>query len=103
MLTSFYASKGEKGIVEPTFIYLPGIDGGEEVIKSTSLDFFAVPVELGKNGASKAQNPLTSLTTDEKALLETALKGLGDNITKGIAFVAVEPGAVEPGAEAAKL
>ena len=41
------ASKGEKGIVEPTFVYLPGVPGGEAVAKETGLDYFSVPVELG--------------------------------------------------------
>lgn len=43
------ALKGEKGIVEPTFVYLPGVSGGDEVSKSLGgdIDFFAVPVELG--------------------------------------------------------
>lgn len=41
------ASKGEKGVVEPTFIYLPGVTGGDAIAKQTGLDFFSVPVELG--------------------------------------------------------
>ena len=41
------AVKGEKGLVEPSFVYLPGVPGGEEIKKATGLDFFSVPVELG--------------------------------------------------------
>jgi hypothetical protein len=41
------ALKGEKGIVEPTFVYLPGVPGGEAIAKETGVDFFSVPVELG--------------------------------------------------------
>jgi malate dehydrogenase len=41
------AAAGEKGIVEPTYIYLPGVAGGEEIHKETGIDFFSVPVELG--------------------------------------------------------
>lgn len=41
------ASKGEKGIVEPTFVYLPGVPGGKEIAKETGVDYFSVPVELG--------------------------------------------------------
>lgn len=41
------AAKGEKGIVEPTFIYLPGVTGGDAIQKETGVDFFSVPVELG--------------------------------------------------------
>jgi len=39
--------KGEKGIVEPTFVYLPGIAGGDAIAKETGVDFFSIPVELG--------------------------------------------------------
>jgi len=41
------AVKGEKGIIEPTFVYLPGISEGNAIAKETGLDFFSVPVELG--------------------------------------------------------
>ena len=41
------AAKGEKGIVEPTFVYLPGVSGGEAIAKETGCDFFSVPVKLG--------------------------------------------------------
>lgn len=41
------AAKGEKGIVEPTYVYLPGVPGGEEIAKETGVDYFSVPVELG--------------------------------------------------------
>lgn len=41
------AAKGEKGLVEPSYVYLPGVPGGEEVQKATGVDFFSVPVELG--------------------------------------------------------
>ena len=41
------AAKGEKGIVEPTFVYLPGVTGGDAITKETGLDYFSVPVELG--------------------------------------------------------
>lgn len=42
------AIQGQKGIVEPAFVYLPGVPGGNEVSKALGgIDFFAVPVELG--------------------------------------------------------
>jgi malate dehydrogenase len=41
------AAKGEKGIVEPTYVYLPGVPGGEEIVKATGVEFFSTPVELG--------------------------------------------------------
>jgi len=85
------ALNGETGIVEPTFIYLDGVPGGDVIKKETGCDFFSVPVELGKDGATKAQNPLTNLDANEKKLLEACLTGLKDNITKGISFVQNPP------------
>lgn len=41
------AAKGEKGIIEPTYVYLPGVPGGDAIAKETGLEFFSVPVELG--------------------------------------------------------
>ena len=41
------ASKGEKGVVEPTFVYLPGVPGGEAIAKATGVEFFSTQVELG--------------------------------------------------------
>jgi malate dehydrogenase len=43
-----YASLGESGIIEPTYVYLPGVPGGDTINKFLGgIDFFAVPVELG--------------------------------------------------------
>ena len=41
------ASKGEKGIVEPTYVFLPGVAGGDAIAKETGVEYFSVPVELG--------------------------------------------------------
>lgn len=82
------AIQGEKGILEPTFVYLPGISGGDEVQKAAGgVEFFAVPVELGPSGAVKASNPLASISNAEEKLLEVAVKGLKGNIEKGVDFV----------------
>ncbi|KAI8634549.1 malate dehydrogenase [Xylariaceae sp. FL1651] len=80
------ALKGEKGLVEPSFVYLPGVPGGDEIAKATGLDFFSVPVELGPNGAEKAINPLANITDKEKKLLDACTQGLKGNIEKGITF-----------------
>lgn len=77
---------GEKGIVEPSYIYLPGVPGGDAIAKETGVDFFSVPVELGANGAEKAHNPLTNLDDNEKTLLKAAVEGLKGNIKKGVDF-----------------
>lgn len=41
------AIKGEKGLIEPSYVYLPGVPGGEAIAKKTGTDFFSVPIELG--------------------------------------------------------
>lgn len=41
------AAKGEKGLVEPSYVYLPGVPGGDDIAKKTGVDFFSVPIELG--------------------------------------------------------
>lgn len=81
------AVKGEKGIVTPTFVYLPGISGGEEIVKETGVEYFSVPVEFGPSGAEKALNPLPKVNEYEKKLLQACTEGLKGNIAKGVEFV----------------
>ncbi|EXJ80355.1 malate dehydrogenase, NAD-dependent [Capronia coronata CBS 617.96] len=81
------AAKGEKGIVEPTFVYLPGVEGGDAIAKATGCDYFAVPVELGPGGAEKAINIVSKANDYEKKLLDEATKALKTNIEAGVNFV----------------
>ncbi|KIW96979.1 malate dehydrogenase, NAD-dependent [Cladophialophora bantiana CBS 173.52] len=85
------AAKGEKGIVEPTFVYLPGVPGGDAIAKATGCDYFSVPVELGPDGAEKAIDILGGANDYEKKHLEEAIKGLKTNIETGISFVKNPP------------
>jgi malate dehydrogenase len=101
------ASQGATGIIEPSFVYLPGVDGGAEIQKETGVDFFSVPIELGvstlslimstkltffqPNGAVKAHNPLSTLNDYEKKLLPACVKGLEGNISKGVEFIKNPP------------
>ncbi|OQO03453.1 hypothetical protein B0A48_10117 [Cryoendolithus antarcticus] len=85
------AAKGESGIVEPTFVYLPGVPGGDAIAKETGLEYFSVPVELGKKGAEKAHNIIGQANEYEKKLLKACYEGLGGNISKGVEFVANPP------------
>jgi len=85
------AAKGEKGIIEPSFVYLPGISGGEAVAKEIGLDFFSLPVELGPSGAEKVINILGDANDYEKKLIEACIKGLKPSIEKGIDFVKNPP------------
>jgi malate dehydrogenase len=85
------AVAGETGIIEPSFVYLPGVPGGEEIAKLTGCDFFSVPIELGTGGAKKAFNVVSSANEYEKKLLEACYKGLSGNISKGVEFIANPP------------
>lgn len=80
---------GEKGIVEPAFVYLEGIPGVEEVRKTidNKVDYFATLVEFGPSGAEKVYNPAADATDYEKQLLQVALTGLEANISKGVDFI----------------
>jgi len=79
------AKNGESGIVEETYLYLPGIPGGKEIAAELDVDYFAVPVELGRNGAVKA-HPIGSLSEYEARLLKVAVQELKGNVSKGIQF-----------------
>lgn len=46
------ALKGEKGLRECTFVYLPGIDGGKEIAETIGVDYFSAPVEFGVSEAN---------------------------------------------------
>ncbi|RMJ21866.1 Malate dehydrogenase [Aspergillus sp. HF37] len=85
------AFKGESGIVAPTFVYLPGVPGGDAIAKATGVDFFSVPVALGSAGSEKAVNILEGVTEQEKKLIEVCTDGLKGNIEKGIEFVKNPP------------
>ncbi|KAI9766835.1 MAG: hypothetical protein M1840_006311 [Geoglossum simile] len=81
------AVRGEQGIVEPSYVYLPGIEGGAEIAEATGVEYFSVPIELGTAGAERAYNPLGKANDYEKKLLKAATEGLRGNIEKGIGFV----------------
>ncbi|KAI4238884.1 MAG: hypothetical protein LQ349_000797 [Xanthoria aureola] len=87
------AVKGEKGIIEPSYVYLPGIEGGDAIAKEAGVDFFSVPIELGPSGAESAQNVLSSVSSEEKQLLEVCKRDLKGSIDKGVGFVTTSPGA----------
>lgn len=53
------ASQGQSGIVEPTYIYLRGVTGGEDIANETGVEFFSTLVELGVSvSTSSAQTIL---------------------------------------------
>jgi malate dehydrogenase len=80
------AASGKTGIIEPTYVYLPGVPGGDEIAKATGVDYFSVPVELGPNGVKKVFNVVKDADEYEQGLLKKAYEGLKGNIDKGVEF-----------------
>ncbi|KAL9091904.1 MAG: hypothetical protein Q9165_004656 [Trypethelium subeluteriae] len=85
------AIKGEANVVEPSYVYLPGVPGGDAIAKETGCDYFSVPVTLGPSGVEKAENIVPHANEYEKKLLQAAYTGLKGNIEKGIEFVKNPP------------
>lgn len=83
------AVKGERGVVEDSFVYLDAsIPGASEVRSKTGVDYLSLPVELGPQGAVSVQGGiLTQLDTEEQRLFAIAVNTLKKNIVKGVAFV----------------
>ena len=81
------ALNGEKGVIEETYLYLPGIAGGKEIAADLGVDYFVVPVKLGTEGAVKVY-PIGSLSAHEVSLLKVAVEELKGNVSKGVQFVA---------------
>ncbi|CAG79526.2 YALI0E14190p [Yarrowia lipolytica CLIB122] len=82
---------GEKGIIEPAYIYLDGIDGTSDIKREVGVAFFSVPVEFGPEGAAKAYNILPEANDYEKKLLKVSIDGLYGNIAKGEEFIVNPP------------
>lgn len=85
------AAKGESGLIEPSFVYCPGVEGGDAVAKETGCDYFSVPVELGTDGVKSVHNVIGSTNDYEKKLLEKCYEGLKKNITAGTEFIKNPP------------
>ncbi|KAH6621994.1 malate dehydrogenase [Boeremia exigua] len=80
------ASKGETGIVEAAYVYLPGVPGGDAIARNLKVDYFAVPLKFDAEGAVEAY-PVGKLSAYEEDLLQTAVDELRGNIAKGEAHV----------------
>ncbi|KAL6454800.1 MDH1 Malate dehydrogenase [Candida maltosa Xu316] len=83
------AVSGKTGIVECTFLNLDSsIKGASEAKKLVKdLDFFSLPVELGKDGITEVKYEiLNEISDDEKSLLQVAIEQLQKNIEKGVSF-----------------
>ncbi|KAJ3285270.1 Malate dehydrogenase, cytoplasmic [Borealophlyctis nickersoniae] len=72
------ALNGEKGIVEPTFVY-------SDAAKKDGIEWFSTNVELSTAGVGKIY-PIGKLSEYEQKLYEAAVPELKKNIEKGVAF-----------------
>lgn len=72
------AAKGQKGVIEPTFVDSP-------LYKDQGIDFFASKVELGPKGVEKIME-VGKISEHEQGLLDACLKDLKGNIAKGMSL-----------------
>ncbi|KAF4468367.1 malate dehydrogenase [Fusarium albosuccineum] len=79
------ASQGKADIVEPAYVYLPGVQGGEAIARELGVDYFALPVGLGVGGAGVV-HPIGVLSDYETGLLTIAVEELKGNVKKGVDF-----------------
>ncbi|KAJ5329550.1 hypothetical protein N7452_009940 [Penicillium brevicompactum] len=73
-------------VSEEAYVYLPGVPGGKEIAAQLGVDYFAVKIEIGKNGASRAL-PIGQISANEEKLLEVAVSDLKANIATGVSFM----------------
>jgi len=76
------AARGEQGITEAAYVYLPGIKGGDEVANDLGVQYFATKLDFDRSGAAKA-HPIGVMSDYERKLLGAALPGLKKNIEDG--------------------
>ncbi|GKZ63357.1 hypothetical protein AnigIFM49718_011430 [Aspergillus niger] len=79
------AAMAGETVTEDAYVYLPGIPGGDEIAAKLGVDYFAVKVEIGKKGASKAL-PFGEISESERKLLGIAIEGLKKDIATGLAL-----------------
>jgi len=80
---------GKSGIVEMGYVCLTGdIEGSADVRETVGegVDYFAVPIELGSEGAAKLL-PIGKLSEYEQKLFKDVVADLKTNITTGVSFV----------------
>ncbi|KAK6453889.1 NAD-dependent malate dehydrogenase [Scheffersomyces xylosifermentans] len=83
------ALSSSEDIIECTYLNLDSsIKGASEAKELVGgLDFFSLPVKLGKNGIAEVKYEiLNKISDDEKKLLAVAKEQLSGNISKGVSF-----------------
>ncbi|PWY80859.1 malate dehydrogenase [Aspergillus sclerotioniger CBS 115572] len=81
------ARNGES-VTEEAYVYLPGIVGGREIADQLGVDYFAVKVEFGREGANRAL-PIGEISGNETKLLGVAVEELKKNIATAVEFMAL--------------
>ena len=76
------AARGEKGIIEAAYVYLPGIAGGNEVAEELGVRYFATKLDFDEDGAARVHT-IGVLSDYEKKLLGAGLPGLKKSIEDG--------------------
>lgn len=77
---------------DAAYVYLPGIPGGEALVKKFGVEYFAAPVVLGKGGKiAKVLDVFGSLSDLETKLINVAIDGLKASISQGSLFVNGSP------------
>ncbi|CAK40769.1 hypothetical protein CBS115989_10812 [Aspergillus niger] len=79
------AAMAGETVTEEAYVYLPGIPDGDEITAKLGVDYFAVKVEIGKMGLSKAL-PFGEISESERKLLGIAIEGLKKDIATGLAL-----------------
>ncbi|RDH36297.1 malate dehydrogenase [Aspergillus welwitschiae] len=79
------AAMAGETVTEEAYVYLPGVPGGDEIAAKLEVDYFAVKVEIGKMGASKAL-PFGEISESERKLLGIAIEGVKKDIATGLAL-----------------
>ncbi|KAM0545369.1 hypothetical protein ACHAPJ_011353 [Fusarium lateritium] len=75
--------------IEEAYVFLPGISGGKDIDVQLQVEYFAVKVEFGQQGAQKVL-PIGDMSDDEISLLQKAVSELQINIQTGLTFASAE-------------
>ena len=78
------ALQGVQGITECSFVFLPGIDGGKAVSDMLGVEYYAMPVRFGLQGAEEIFNPLTSLSPNEDRHVKSSVSFLLESSRIGV-------------------
>ncbi|KAM0231438.1 hypothetical protein ACHAPO_008548 [Fusarium lateritium] len=84
-IKALLSARSGTSVTEEAYVYLPDIPGGKEIADQLNVDYFAVKIEIGKQGAENAI-PIGAISDDEKDLLQKAIGELQTNIQTGLAF-----------------